>query len=755
MKIKIVYYCMFWICFLHYLGFIINAQACLTQYSNADKLTLQHDEFLENTINAWVVDNNVKVYHCFNNSAVKKKLKFRSRYHIVNNNYKIKYKDKYWSLLAKGNNVNIKNIIGWISHENIIERNTPLRNQSNGIFQKVLIKEGDRNQLQALQVFKSKHLLDTKEGIEVRTIFYVYDFYPRTALSPESKDTKSLLIGVFPQLNTSSDNALSLIGWIDRKNVSFWNSRTACEFPVGVKSIVCDGEGKSLVETFLEQPLNYNELRNPILKDLGDDFLIGAFMRLSNKQITIRNNIDKIRTGLEVLFVIDGTRSMTAAFQGTLDAVRLVAYELIKQSKNNQLSIPRFGLVFYRDKPNRPPRQKIDGNAIKIDVPYCKEEYTVFNMSHPDIFDNNLSSHVACDSDNSIRESMYMGLFKGVQKCGFLSGFKLKPKCMRVIIHIGDAGDNGRGSFSPEDISLLLSNYHIFRYISIDVSVSPHQSQFSKDVEKIQIADKLKCNHLQGFKGLSNVVKNLLENYHKKTIELQAQIKIISKGFAGTSKGQTGIFSSELLSLAKKIISAHNIDLKDYDAFQQYVVGKVPKTSDLKKYLLVSLTDLEKISSFLTDLIETAGDINKRKNIWESSLKLIIGDDACVVNGQEISLEACNQKRKGIPIKAGFMKYTKSQFLNLSGNVVRRIHCEARILREKFRAFSQDKYINKIIVKDFDTCQFQPFYEMDINSDGIVIHSSDTNQRIDKYYFQEGGESMAWIPIEQFNFTIE
>ena len=727
---------------------------CLTKYSNPDQLTLQRDEYTNDYINAWVIDDDVDVHSCYGNSEVQKQLPVKNRYHIIQNNYNIEFNGKRWSLLIKGNEVNNKNIIGWISHENIINRKTPLKNSITGIYQKVLIKEGNRNQFKALQVFQARDSQKTKEGIEVRTVFYVYDHYPRSS-SPESNDTKRLLIGVMPQLNPVSDKAVSLIGWVDRNKVSFWNTRTACEFPVGVKSIVYNDSGKPIIETLVTNPLNYNELRNPILKDLGNDYLIGAFIQLSREQLDIRNSIDNIRTGLEVLFVIDGTRSMTPAFKGTLNAVDSVADELITQSQIFQLNIPKFALVFYRDKPTSSPLQIIDGKSVPIDKPYCKAENTIFKMMPPNSFKHHLRHQVACDSDTSFRESVYKGLIQGVQECSFLSGENQQPKCMRIIIHIGDAGDNGHGEYSGKDVSHVFSNYHIFRYISIDVSKHPHQSQFSKDVEEITFDDKRKTLHLKGYKGLSNVVKHLLENYHKKTIELQAQIKIISKGFAGTSQGQKGIFSSELINLAKQIISANNINLDEYSAFQQYVVGKITKNSSLKEYLLVSQTDLEKISTFLTNLKSNPGELDRRKQVWESSLKLILGDDACVENGHEISLEDCNQKRKGIPIKAGFMKYTKSQFLNLSGNELTHISCEAEILREKFRAFPQDKYIKNVIVKNYDPCEYKLIYEWDINSDGIVNHSNETSEMLDKYYFQEGGESMAWIPIEQLNLTIE
>ena len=587
-------------------------QACITRFSNPKNLTLQKDEYLDNYVNAWIIEDDINVYQCFDNDNdnIKNKLNFKSRYHIIKDNYRISYKKKHWSLLVKGKTINKKTIIGWISHDNIIESRFPKRNTTNNIFQKVLIKEGNRNQCEALQVFKSKHLLKTKEGIEVRSVFYVFDYYPRSEPSPESEGTKSLLIGVMPQLNIFSDKAVSIIGWVDRAKVSFWTSRTACEFPVGIRNVIYDLSSENIIaEPFVKQPLNYNELRNPILKDLGSEYIIGAFMQLNREQLNIRDRIDKIRTGLEVLFVIDGTRSMTPAFKETLNAVKLIADELIDNSKNCGLNIPKLGLTFYRDKPTRSPLQKINGIDAYSDNPYCKEECVSFKMMSPASFKKTLSRQIACDSDSSINESMYKGLIKGVQQCGFLTGVNQDPKCMRIVIHIGDEGDNGQENYTSKDVTNFFEKFHIFKYISIDVSEKLiGQSQFSKDVNKIRYS-RGKSIHLRGVKGLSNVVKKILEDFHNKTVELQAQIKIISKGFAGTTEGQKGIFSSELIDLAKKVISANQIDLNKYNAFQQYVVGKVPKTSALKKYLLVSLTDLEKISSFLTQLIEKPGNV--------------------------------------------------------------------------------------------------------------------------------------------------
>jgi len=155
-------------------------------------------------------------------------------------------------------------------------------------------------------------------------------------------------------------------------------------------------------------------------------------------------------------------------------------------------------------------------------------------------------------------------------------------------------------------------------------------------------------------------------------------------------------------------------------------------------------------------MIEVTGNVQKRKEVWDNSLKLILGDQSCVENGIELSLEDCNKLRDGIPIKAGFMKYTKKQFLNLSGKALERVVCEAKITREQFRAFVQNNYIKTVIISDIDSCKFKPVYEKDINGDGKIVHSEGM---VDRYFFTIGSgmefEQMAWIPLDHFSFIEE
>jgi len=772
----------------------LYGETCLTKFTDTSNFSFQLEPYTGQHINVWIVTDDAPTYNCFNKRKdVRKLLSMRNRYRVLQDNYRIRSDGQHWSLLVNTLNkdeISSKTMAGWISHENIIVTNRPMRNLETNIYQKVLVREGDCNNGKALKIFNDRKLKFSNEAIEVRTVFYVYDFFPRSARTPESDETLSLLIGVNPQLDVTSTNAPLLLGWIDKTKVTFWNSRTACEFQTNTKYQLLDKNQNVMFEPeILKVPLQYNELRNPILTSTDKYYKIGAFSKLTDTQLGLRKQIEQIRTGLEVLFIIDGTRSMDHVFRATIEAIKNVSQQLIAHSSRVGLENPRFALLFYRDE-STGPSYKIEGNSkVEVNYDYCRQEFSIFPMGNYNRFLNAVSNHIACDSDNTLKESMYMGIVKGVEKCHFDTGADGKPKRLRTIIHLGDAGDNGRGNLTAEKVSEILQHYSIFRYISVNVS-GVDSSDFNDSIIGITLGKIGKTNHHNQIDDIAPLIaKNLKEFVENNASRLQEQLNIISKGFtihhkaeksdiksintedvryseygkkgiAGTTEGKIGVVSDEILNYAKEVIHANNISLKTYNAFQQYVEGNISKKSPIKKSILVSKTNIEKITTALTSMYEATGDAQKRKEVWDYALKIILGDQTCVENGIELSLEECNKQRNGIPIKAGFMIYTKKQFINLSGEALDRVFCEARVAKEQFRAFVENKYIKSIQMINKDSCTFKPIYEKDINGDGEIVHSEGTNinnNRVDRYFFNMGSgierEQMAWIPIEHFVFT--
>ena len=741
---------------------------CLTKYTNTNNFEYEIDKDTKTDINAWVILNNTPAYNCFKqDKTILNHLEMRYRYRVVKDNYYIRSDGKVWSLLVSGANEELepKNIVGWVSHDALIFNSVPLKNERTGIYVKALINRGDSDGGKVLKVYENREGTYSREGIEVRTVFYVYDYYPHDAAYPEAETTKRLLISPLPSLNLYAKKEALLVGWVDSDNVTFWNTRTAFEFPVGSTLEVTDNKGNVVFQpVMVKQPLPYNSLRNPILKEEGDFYYIGTFARLEKEQLITRTLLTDIETGLEILFVIDGTRSMSKAFQDTMDGVRQIAQSLTIQSKKNKLEQPRFGLTFYRDQATRDPvKMGLNGSLVNVNqVDYCRREYNSYHFGNYEKFCSVLQDQIACDGDTTRPESLYNGLVEAVRNSNFLIGNDKKPLRMRIIIHIGDAGDNGQSTYSPEIIASEFNKYFIFKYIAIDISKSS-DTDFARSVKPI-VSALNNAEYIERPPDLSKSVMLNLQKFNQNAAELNDQIHIISRGFAGSSEGRIGVVSPEILQYAKEVINANNIDLSRYNAFQQYVEGRIPKDSHINKYLLVTMTNLEKIISFLTGLIETA-DSESRAKTWDHFLQMIIGEETCFdfKTNQEISIEDCNKKRNGIPIKASFMKMTRSEFLNIGGKEAQNIHCESKQIRELFRFFIKDKKILKITMTDSDSCTFEAMTTSDLNGDNLIIKDKkvcDSSEKFirdktvddleDKFFFREGGGSVAWIPLKNF-----
>lgn len=747
---------------------------CVLGNVNLESVGFEKDD--SQFIHAWVTREEVPAYRCFDSSEVNKRLSMRSKYRIVAGNYRKKHNNKYWSLLVGGSegSLDTQQIVGWVSHDALIFDKRPLLNYKTNIHEKVLIREGDSDGGRSLHIYANPERLDRngREGIEVRTVFYVYDYYPHSAGDPSSNRTQSLLISPLPMLDVHSDcGAPLLVGWVDRSKVTFWNSRTACEFSVG-SSIQLMDDNRTPVFTVdtIDRPLSYKSLRNPILSSESDCYRIGAFSRLSIEDEKIRDGLSEIQTGLEVLFVIDGTRSMTVAFKGTVRGVKRVVNSLQAKSKAAGLEQPRFGLFFYRDKANQSPVRKDANGQIRSaeNIPFCKQEITAYRMGSSKALIANLDKHTACDSDDSPAESVYKGLVEAVRRVGFLTGADGEPTRLRVIVHIGDAGDNRSGNYSDRNVASILKEHSIYQYVGIDVSTFAITPSFGKAIRPLVKEArrlKIKAKYISRPSDLAQSVSLTLGNFEREQEKLKDQINIISRGFAGTSEGRVGVVSPEILEYAKRVIRANNIDLSAYGAFQQYVEGNISKSADLLKYVLVSKTDIEKITSFLTRLIETA-NIENRKAAWDGLLEIILGDESCTrVDGTEMTIGECNKMRNGIPIQAGFMKYTKKQFLNLDGRTLAEVICDANVTRERLRMLIQNKKVRAVRYTNRRDCDFQLDITSDLNDDGFVVRDKQVsvekesgdleyvrkatdNDLVDKYFFKEGGESVAWILLD-------
>ncbi|MEZ4605089.1 MAG: hypothetical protein R2861_17285 [Desulfobacterales bacterium] len=74
------------------------------------------------------------------------------------------------------------------------------------------------------------------------------------------------------------------------------------------------------------------------------------------------------------------------------------------------------------------------------------QEASVYPMGTINRFIRHISPQIACDGDMSYPESVYKGLIEVGTTGRFFERSFLVPPARRVVVHIGDAGDNHSGS---------------------------------------------------------------------------------------------------------------------------------------------------------------------------------------------------------------------------------------------------------------------------------------------------------------------
>jgi len=732
-----------------------------------------------NELTAWVATGKTMAYACLGKEN-KHLISMRNTYKVIAGNFGKKYQKRYWSLLTTYLD---KKIVGWVDHDALIFNFRPIKNYRTNLYEKVLIKAGDAANSKALTIFTDKKLLqpetymedDKKKTstIKVRAVFYVYDYFPKYAGNPSSEETTSLLINPNVKLYKDRTNEPMLLGWVHRDKVTFWNNREACEAKKGTQIRLKDESGSEFFTgDIVKQLLPYNDLRNPILKKLNNSLKIGVFTKLDRKQLQIKNELKNIRTGMEMLFIIDGTRSMTKEFEETLNAVKQISSELEDNARKSNLEQPRFAAMFYRDTPypGMHSVQIINGQEEPANWDYCKKETFLIPMKNLSSFINQLSDHKACDCDKSIKESVYKGIINGINNCGFQSGHNNKTTRLRVIIHIGDAGDNGK-NHSYEAVYDAMKKYNIFRYIAMNVS--KNDNGFTNSIRLIcqklnentlieSVLEEVKINDLK------QRVLYHLQKSHRDTKILDEQIKIMSRGFAGTAEGTAGVFSKKYLEYANIVAEANAISINNYNPFQDYIEGYIDINSPIIKYLFVNRTDISIMTQFLSDLINADTDnITSRKKLWNAALKLIIGDEDCKDDqGKELSINECNKRRNGVPIPASFTRYSREHFLSLSPREAVFVNCEAKQVLERFMNLVSDKKIEIIMTNPRD-CRFKFKEIKDINGDGYIIkddkyvyRSSDgkimreatKDDLKDLFFFKEADENVAYIPMKYLEY---
>lgn len=257
----------------------------------------------------------------------------------------------------------------------------------------------------------------------------------------------------------------SMLGWMNKKSVTFWDHRICMELnwdssaykeylnlPISVfgtqqqaDSFYIDGtSSKAIRKRYLEGKRDGGLImRSPVLEHQGNLKKIGTIgnmtamdeKELAKLQGKLQDVNDKIQN-INILFVIDGTESMKKFYTPITEGISASISRLKAKDTKNRF---RFGAVIYRDYNDKVP----------YEIQRLTTDYTQVT---------GFLSKVECYSNNTTNSSaVYNGLIHGLNDAGF------QERHSNFIILIGDAGNpnpDPKGKTMAQVIELM-SKYQV------------------------------------------------------------------------------------------------------------------------------------------------------------------------------------------------------------------------------------------------------------------------------------------------------
>lgn len=780
------------------------------------------------TRHKWINQNGTPLVSCYDKTAERiGELKLGQVFKVVKDNFRIDGENgELYSLLVpeSKNKVTSDTITGWVNHKYLADAR-PLKDPTNKLPIRILITEAgysqaDQSDQRKLTILgRPRSTAITKTDVFVSSAFYVFDTYPENSLNLSDnidplKKVEYLLISPSLHLSDTDDFDPMLFGWVPRKSVELWETQIGIELNPGKSYKIRTDSGK-IINFRKTRKDRYNEMRAPVIavSDNENEYRIGLFYDLQAEPYMAQQRISRIQTGLEVMFVIDATRSMTTTFKAVKTAVETTSYSLTKSAKELGLKLPQFAAIFYRDEAEgenvyykvNEEKRSIAPEEIDDYPNYhtCKKEITTVKFSSVDSFSKRIKEERACDADGTRPESVLKALHDALTNSRHhWSRERRRSDKFSVIVLIGDAGDNGSGGFSAAKIKdVIMTNKNSLKLnhlIAIDVSgQSGEETEFTRLLKPI-IADTDQKDVRSVYKrmvsaaNLDSFLINQLKNYQRKAEAVQMQISNIAKGwvnsevYSASSEGRTGIaglaqgvgiHDQGILKQALETIKANGLDINDVTLFRKFISGTITKSKDTIEKVYVSHPIITEMQTNINNLqLGNLSSKTEKEKFWNTLMKSLVGTSGCTdpITGFSLSANDCAARYGGIPIKVGFMKCNRSQFIELEPHHFKDISCQLRILKHKLQKVASSRRPLGITKGSYQTspCKYELKSTDNINGDEYIIkkmqnriyrYDKNTGRQIgqasdsdplDEYWFKQGIINVAWLPLDAFEVII-
>ncbi len=425
-------------------------------------------------------------------------------------------------------------------------------------------------------------LLNKQEVLDggVDVTFNLVPFYYNPDLTDNSNITRNLfeILYVYKQIGNSyllgSDPKTSIrkstiLGWVDISRIVLWNNRIVAEPNCDPKA-VSERQRKSIKAVILSnendankfkrlgvapdnlvwdkdtyERKNANWRRFPVLSMDDGIISLGCMGNLVNKNndMILDQDENAEATGLithdrnllrkiNLVFVIDGTKSMATVFQPVINALNSSIISINKKYfGSNNLNKIRFAAVIYRDAADK---------ELGQDIEICRLG------SSNDVIEF-LSKVQVGGIDNDYPEAVNYGLQNGIRSTGIKQGET------NLIVLIGDAGNHKRNDYTNISSTKIKELFKLYDCKSLTIQVNRPANHNTYEEFTSQIAEIISASNTERYNPTMHTGKQPKVSYpNSRTIIIEHPVlfgKVIRP-----EKGQS-LSESEIQNAVEEIVT--------------------------------------------------------------------------------------------------------------------------------------------------------------------------------------------------------
>jgi hypothetical protein len=393
------------------------------------------------------------------NTRRNQKLKFGEIYYAAKDQIKaVSSSGKTWYLLVKrdeNDEDNISEILGWVQRESLLTTVWPLVYKESNIYKKALLininNHENISQIMEVKTYKGPGL-NYESGVSLRAkhVYYIYKEF-----------NNFVLLGLQARISSGEAATNNIVGWIEKDNMVEWRTTDAVQAKDDNTLLykewndLVDGRSSS---NRLEPIKRFNTPRAPILESSKDSdggcearnkighclnpkaYQVGNFGSLGDVSLEVLEEFKHLMGGviaknqkLEILFIVDGSRSMQDYMVKVGETVRNFAVVI-----NEKFRDAKFSVSVYRDY----PRYEGDGCQNNLppepdpSLPNCKDPVKTSPMSNFKDFSNLELLKNECDYDSDELEALNFGIIKSLENANF------NETSTRIVMVMGNAGSH-------------------------------------------------------------------------------------------------------------------------------------------------------------------------------------------------------------------------------------------------------------------------------------------------------------------------